>query len=60
MKKGGFCISQSQRDSLVDGNYEVVIDSELFDGNLDYGEFLLKGKTDKEIFLSLYLSPING
>jgi aminopeptidase-like protein len=51
----GFCISHEQRNSLKDGDYDVVIDSELFEGNLTYGELLIKGKSDKEIFISTYI-----
>ena len=54
-ERWGFCISQNQRDSLIDGNYEVVIDCELFEGNLDYGELLIEGETNHEIFLSTYI-----
>ena len=51
----GFCLSQIQRDNLEDGEYEVLIDSKLFDGSLSYGELLIKGKSDKEIFISTYI-----
>ena len=54
-ERWGFCMTQQQRDSLEDGEYEVFIDSELFDGSLTYGELLIKGKTDKEIFISTYI-----
>jgi aminopeptidase-like protein len=51
----GFCISDNERKKLKDGDYEVVIDSELLDGFLDYGELILKGRSSKEIFLSTYV-----
>ena len=51
----GFCIKDSERQDLKNGNYEIFIDSELFDGSLTYGELLLKGKEKKEIFLSTYV-----
>lgn len=51
----GFCMSKNQRDSLKPGKYHMYIDSELFDGNLTYGEVVLKGKSDKEIFFSTYI-----
>lgn len=54
-ERWGFCMTQQQRDSLKDGEYEVFIDSELFDGSLTYGELFIKGKTDKEIFISTYI-----
>jgi len=51
----GFCLSQNQRDNLKDGEYEVLINSKLFDGSLTYGELLIKGKSDKEVFISTYV-----
>lgn len=51
----GFCISQKQRDKLKKGMYEVVIDTEHFEGSLTYGEILLEGKSKKEIFISTYV-----
>ena len=54
-QRWGFCLSQEQLDSLENGTYKVVIESSLFDGELNYGELLIKGKSDKEIFLSTYV-----
>ncbi len=51
----GFCMTKEQRDSLPEGKYHMYIDSELFDGNLTYGELVIKGKSDKEIFFSTYV-----
>ena len=51
----GFCLTQEQFDTLENGTYKVVINSTLFDGELNYGELFLKGKYDKEIFLSTYI-----
>ena len=51
----GFCLSQDQFNALENGTYKVVIKSTLFDGELNYGELLIKGKSDKEIFLSTYI-----
>ena len=50
----GFCMSQTQLDSLKPGKYHMYIDSELFDGNLTYGELVLSGESDEEIFFSTY------
>ena len=51
----GFCMSENQKNSLKEGRYHMVIDSELFDGNLTYAELVLPGKTEKEIFISTYV-----
>jgi aminopeptidase-like protein len=53
--KWGFCITQNERDVLKPGKYHVVIDSELKAGYLTYGELIIPGKSEKEIFLSSYL-----
>ncbi len=54
-ERWGFCISQKKFDTLEDGTYKVVIRTSLFNGHLNYGELLIKGKSDKEIFLSTYI-----
>jgi len=54
-ERWGFCLTQDQFDTLENGTYRVVINSTLFDGELNYGELLIKGKSDKEIFLSTYV-----
>tara|TARA_Y100000996_G_scaffold382360_1_gene337506 strand:- start:1369 stop:2673 length:1305 start_codon:yes stop_codon:yes gene_type:complete len=54
-ERWGFCMTQNQFDSLEDGEYKVQINSTLIDGALNYGELLIKGKSDKEIFLSTYI-----
>ena len=51
----GFCMTQEQKDSLREGKYHIHIDSELKEGSLTYGEIIIKGKTDDEIFLSTYV-----
>jgi len=51
----GFCITQNQKESLAEGEYEVVIKSKIFSGNLNYGEIILPGKSNKEVFLSTYI-----
>jgi aminopeptidase-like protein len=54
-ERWGFCISDQERKNLVEGEYEVFIDTELFDGVLNYGELFIKGKLDQEILLSTYV-----
>jgi aminopeptidase-like protein len=51
----GFCLTQTQRDSLGEGPFHIYIDSQHFDGNLTYAELLIPGETDKEIFFSTYV-----
>ena len=54
-ERWGFCLAQEQRDALDEGEYEVVIDSRLFPGQLNYGELILPGESDQEIFISTYI-----
>ncbi len=54
-KNWGFCISEENRKKLIDGEYEIYIDSELFDGSLTYGEVLIRGESKREILLSTYI-----
>jgi len=51
----GFCLTQEQRDSLIPGIYRAVIDSTLESGSLTYGEWVLPGESDAEIFVSTYV-----
>ncbi len=51
----GFCMSEKQKDALLPGRYHMVIDSELFDGSLTYGELMIPGKEEKEILISTYV-----
>jgi len=54
-KNWGFCLTEIQRQSLVDGNYHVVIDSDLSDGILNYADIVIQGKSKEEVFLSTYV-----
>ncbi len=54
-KRWGFCISHNQRAALKEGNYHVVIDSELKPGELNYGELILPGESEQEVLLSTYI-----
>lgn len=51
----GFCMSERQREQLKPGRYHMVIDSELFDGSLSYGELIIPGRSKKEILISTYV-----
>lgn len=54
-ERWGFCMSEHQKQQLTDDEYEVCIDSTLADGSLTYGELIVPGETDEEIFFSTYL-----
>lgn len=48
----GFCIQHNKFKDLKDDLYHVKIDSNFTMGSLTYGEFIIKGETDKEILIS--------
>lgn len=54
-ERWGFCMSENQKLSLTDSEYEIMIDSSLEEGHLTYGELILSGETEDEIFFSTYL-----
>lgn len=54
-ERWGFCLTHQQRRSLKPGRYQVMIDSDLKNGSITYGEYLLPGRTDREVFLSTYV-----
>ena len=54
-ERWGFCMTEHQKEQLTDPEYEVCIDSTLADGSLTYGELIVPGETDEEIFFSTYL-----
>ena len=54
-ERWGFCLTDRQRKTLLEGDYQVCIDSELTDGSLTYGELIIHGRSKKEVFLSTYV-----
>jgi len=51
----GFCLPDRIRQGLKPGTYRAVIDSSLAPGTLTYGELILPGEVDDEVFLSTYV-----
>ena len=56
-KRWGFCLSFNDFQKLDrNSRYNIFIDSEFKeDGNLTYGELLIKGEVEEEIFFSSYV-----
>jgi aminopeptidase-like protein len=54
-ERWGFCLTHDQRVRLKEGAYQVVVDSEFVDGSLTYGELLIRGSSEREVFLSTYV-----
>lgn len=51
----GFCMSENQKASLPEGDYRVLIDSDLFDGEMLLADAVLPGNKEEEIFFSTYI-----
>lgn len=51
----GFCMSENDRAALPEGEYHVVIDSELFDGEMILANAVIPGELSEEIFFSSYI-----
>lgn len=50
----GFCLSHRERESLPEGTYRARIDAAYVAGSLDYGQFVLPGRSAYEILFSSY------
>ena len=54
----GFCVTERERVEIMEegDTFEICIDSSFNkDGELNYGEALIKGESRKEIFISTYI-----
>lgn len=54
-ERWGFCLTHQELLALQEGEYTIVIDSKLFPGHLTYGELLIPGDSQQEVFLSSYV-----
>lgn len=54
-ERWGFCLTHTLRKELKSGIYHAVIDSELKQGFLTYGEIIIPGQSQQEVFLSTYI-----
>jgi len=48
----GFCLPHTQRSQLEQGDYRVVIDSDLGPGSMTFAEWILPGRSNKEVLFS--------
>lgn len=51
----GFCLTDEQRSALTPGDYDVVIDSTLRPGELEWGELVVKGESEEEVLISTHI-----
>ena len=60
-KNWGFCVTENFKKKLINkyqsfDKFKIIINSKFNkDGLLNYGEFLIKGKVEKEILISTYI-----
>ncbi|AGB42115.1 hypothetical protein Halha_2239 [Halobacteroides halobius DSM 5150] len=54
-RRWGFCLRHSTYEHLKPGKYHAYIDSELVEGELNYGHAILPGESNKEILISSYI-----
>lgn len=50
----GFCLPHRLVETLPEGGYEVLVDTELFAGSLSIGEIALAGESDDEVLVSTH------
>ena len=50
----GFCLPHRVAEGLPEGEYEVVVDTELFAGSLTFGELALPGDSAEEVLVSTH------
>ena len=53
-RRWGFALSHHQRQTLVEGDYQVHIDAAHFPGSITLGELLIPGDSSEEVLLSSY------
>ena len=51
----GFCLTDHVRRGLTEGTYHALIDSVLAPGHLTYGELVIPGESEDEVFISTYV-----
>lgn len=51
----GFCLADTTRSGLIDGEYDVVIDVSLEPGSLTYGEAFVPGESEDEVLVSCHV-----
>ncbi len=55
-RRWGFCLAHNVMERFPEGEYEVMIDSELDEkGSMTYGEAFIEGSSKKEILFSTYI-----
>ncbi len=51
----GFCLTQAQRETLIDGEYHAVIEGTLAPGSLTYADLVIPGDLEDEVLITTYV-----
>lgn len=51
----GFCLPHQRVERLVEGRYDVVVDSELTAGSLTWGEVVVPGQVEDEVLVTAHV-----
>ena len=51
----GLCLPHEVREALLPGEYHAYIDSSLQPGSMTYGELVIPGELEEEVFISTYI-----
>jgi aminopeptidase-like protein len=51
----GFCLPHDRVDRLVEGDYDVVVDTDLAAGSMTYGEVVVPGRSADEVLVSAHV-----
>jgi len=50
----GFCLAHNVWEAMTDAHYRVIIDSDLAEGSLTYGELVIPGRSTEEVLISVH------
>lgn len=51
----GFCLPHDRVEQLAEGDYDVVVDTDLVEGSLTFGEVIVPGRTDEELLFTAHV-----
>lgn len=54
-ERWGFCLAHRQRETLAEGEYEVLVDATLEPGHLSWGELFLPGDSEETVLFSTHV-----
>ena len=55
----GFCLAHKERTKLTDEHYKVSIETKIYNGVMNWGEYLIRGQSEKELVITTYICHPN-